>query len=69
MKAVLEREQIESTGIGDGIAIPHARTDAVEDICICLGTSLKGIDYNAIDGSRCTLCCCWLPANQPMTLT
>jgi mannitol/fructose-specific phosphotransferase system IIA component (Ntr-type) len=50
MKAVLEREQIESTGIGDGIAIPHARTDAVEDICICLGTSLKGIDYNAIDG-------------------
>jgi CPA2 family monovalent cation:H+ antiporter-2 len=49
-KAVLEREQIESTGIGDGIAIPHARTEAVGDICICLGTSLKGIDYSAVDG-------------------
>jgi CPA2 family monovalent cation:H+ antiporter-2 len=50
LKAVLEREQIESTGIGDGIAIPHARTEAVQDICICLGTSLKGIEYNAVDG-------------------
>ncbi len=49
-QAVLEREQIESTGIGDGIAIPHARTEAVPDICICLGTSLKGIEYNAVDG-------------------
>ncbi len=49
-KAVLEREQIESTGIGDGIAIPHARTEAVDDICICMGTSLKGIEYNAVDG-------------------
>ncbi len=49
-KAVLEREQIESTGIGDGMAIPHARTEAVEGIGICLGTSLKGIDYNAVDG-------------------
>lgn len=49
-KAILEREQIESTGIGDGIAIPHARTGVIEDICVCLGTSLRGIDYNAVDG-------------------
>jgi mannitol/fructose-specific phosphotransferase system IIA component (Ntr-type) len=46
---VLEREQIETTGIGEGIAIPHARTDAVEGICICLGISPKGIDYGSID--------------------
>jgi mannitol/fructose-specific phosphotransferase system IIA component (Ntr-type)/voltage-gated potassium channel Kch len=50
VRSILEREQIESTGIGDGIAIPHARTEVVEDICMCLGTSLKGIDYNSIDG-------------------
>jgi len=50
VRSILEREQIESTGIGNGIAIPHARTELVEDICMCLGTSLRGIDYNAIDG-------------------
>ena len=49
IKRVLEREQIETTGIGRGIAIPHARTDAVEGICICLGISPKGISYGSID--------------------
>jgi CPA2 family monovalent cation:H+ antiporter-2 len=49
IKRVLEREQIETTGIGEGIAIPHARTDAVEGICIFLGISPKGIDYGSID--------------------
>jgi CPA2 family monovalent cation:H+ antiporter-2 len=49
IKRVLEREQIETTGIGRGIAIPHARTDAVEGICICLGISPKGINYGSID--------------------
>lgn len=49
VKRVLEREEIEATGIGEGVAIPHARTDAVEGICVCLGISPKGIDYGAID--------------------
>jgi PTS system fructose-specific IIC component len=49
IKRVLEREQIETTGIGEGIAIPHARTDVVEGICICLGIAPKGIDYGSID--------------------
>ena len=49
IKRVLEREQIETTGIGEGIAIPHARTDAVEGISICLGISPKGINYGSID--------------------
>jgi len=48
-KRVLEREQIEATGLGEGVAIPHARTDAVDGICICLGISPKGIDYGALD--------------------
>ena len=49
VKRILEREQMESTGIGEGVAIPHARTDAVEDLWVCLGISPKGIDYHAID--------------------
>ena len=52
IKRVLEREQIETTGIGNGIAIPHARTDAVEGICISLGISSKGIDYGAVDDKQ-----------------
>jgi len=48
-KRILEREQIEVTGIGEGVAIPHARTDAVEGICVCLGIFPKGIDYGSID--------------------
>jgi len=49
IKRVLEREQIETTGIGEGIAIPHARTDVVEGICVYLGISPKGINYGSID--------------------
>ena len=48
-KRILEREQIETTGIGEGVAIPHARTDAIEGISVCLGISRKGIDYGSID--------------------
>ena len=48
-KRIMEREQIEDTGIGEGIAIPHARTDALEGICVCLGISRKGIDYGSVD--------------------
>jgi mannitol/fructose-specific phosphotransferase system IIA component (Ntr-type) len=48
-KRILEREQIEATGIGGGVAIPHARTDTVEGICVCLGISPKGINYGSID--------------------
>ena len=49
IKRVLERELIETTGIGEGIAIPHARTDTVEGICLSLGISPKGINYGSID--------------------
>lgn len=48
-KAVLEREEITSTGIGGGIAIPHARMDEIEDIIIGLGIVPEGVDFNSID--------------------
>lgn len=49
-KAILEREQTGSTGIGDGIAIPHAKTSAVKTPAICFGKSAQGIDYESLDG-------------------
>jgi mannitol/fructose-specific phosphotransferase system IIA component (Ntr-type) len=45
-----KRENLESTGIGDGIAIPHARTDAVQDLILAFARSPQGIDFSSIDG-------------------
>ena len=48
--ALLERESKGSTGLEAGIAIPHAKTDAVESIQIAIGISPEGIDFQALDG-------------------
>lgn len=49
-KAVLDREEICSTGIGKGIAIPHSRNAAISEVAVALGRSKKGIDFDALDG-------------------
>lgn len=48
---ILEREQLGSTGIGNNIAIPHSRTDAVNEFVISFGYSKKGIEFKALDGN------------------
>jgi PTS system fructose-specific IIC component len=50
-KAILAREAQFSTGIGDGIAIPHAKTSAVKVPALCFGRSKQGIDYESLDES------------------
>ncbi|MFA6856474.1 MAG: cation:proton antiporter [Treponema sp.] len=47
---VQSREDIMSTGLEKGIAIPHAKTDGVKDICIALGIKKEGIDFSPLDG-------------------
>ncbi|HED38063.1 MAG TPA: PTS sugar transporter subunit IIA [Ignavibacteria bacterium] len=47
---VLEREQIMSTGVGKGFAIPHGKTDAVTDILAAFGKTGKPIEYDSLDG-------------------
>jgi fructose-specific phosphotransferase system IIA component len=47
--AVLEREKIMSTGVGKGFAIPHGKTDAVNEIIAAFGKSNKPIDFAALD--------------------
>ena len=49
-KAIIEREKIVSTGIGMGVAIPHAKLASCEDFFIVIGIVKKGIDWNAMDG-------------------
>ena len=48
-EAVFEREQIMSTGVGDGFAIPHGKTDAVSDIVAAFAITAEPIDYESLD--------------------
>lgn len=50
VQAVLEREKLGSTAIGAGIAIPHARANAVNEVSIAFARSQSGIDFNSVDG-------------------
>ncbi|WP_432403848.1 PTS fructose transporter subunit IIABC [Wukongibacter sp. M2B1] len=49
-KAILSREEQFSTGVGDGVAIPHAKTSAVKTPALAFGYSKEGIDYDSLDG-------------------
>lgn len=50
LNTILQREGLESTGIGRGVAIPHARTDTVKKTVVALGRSAKGVDFASLDG-------------------
>lgn len=49
-RAIWAREQQSTTGVGDGIAIPHAKTAAVKRPAVAFGRSAAGIDYESLDG-------------------
>lgn len=49
-EAILKREESSTTGIGEGIAIPHAKTTAVKRPAIAFGRSEAGVDYESLDG-------------------
>ena len=50
LRALIERENLGSTGIGQGIAIPHGKTDKVDGLVAVLGVSRKGVNFEALDG-------------------
>lgn len=49
--AILAREDLSTTGIGEGIAIPHAKTSAVKKATLVAAVSKDGVDYEALDGA------------------
>ncbi|MFB5663932.1 fructose-specific PTS transporter subunit EIIC [Alteribacillus sp. HJP-4] len=49
-EAILAREAESTTGIGEGVAIPHAKTNAVKTPAIAFGRSVEGADYESLDG-------------------
>ena len=50
-KAILAREKLGTTAIGEGVAIPHAKNKSVNKACLAAGVSKEGIDYEAFDDS------------------
>jgi nitrogen PTS system EIIA component len=50
VQVLLEREKLGSTGIGDGIAIPHGKLSGIEEILVGFGRSQAGVDFNSLDG-------------------
>jgi len=50
VRVLLEREKLGSTGIGDGIAIPHGKLPGIDEILVGFGRSRAGVDFNALDG-------------------
>jgi nitrogen PTS system EIIA component len=50
VKTLLEREKLGSTGIGDGIAIPHGKLADLHELIVSFGRSREGIEFDAMDG-------------------
>lgn len=54
---VLERETLHSTGLGHGIAVPHAQAEEIRGVFCCLGISREGVDYDSIDDEPAKIIC------------
>ena len=50
MEVLLDRERLGSTGIGDNIAIPHGKLPQLSHLVLSFGRSLKGVDFDSMDG-------------------
>ena len=68
VKALLERERLGSTGVGEGVAIPHAKIPGLESLIAAFGRSRQGVDFEAIDQQPVRLICMLLvPENSAGT--
>lgn len=54
-RALVDREKIGSTGIGKGVAIPHAKTEGAKGLTIAFGISKKKIDFNSLDNENVSI--------------
>lgn len=50
LRVLLEREELGSTGIGDGIAIPHGKVKKINKLVVACGRSIEGVDFQSMDG-------------------
>lgn len=50
ISVLVERERLATTGVGEGVAIPHAKLDNLDNISMAIGISRTGIHFDAVDG-------------------
>lgn len=55
LKVLNDREKLGTTGIGDGIAIPHGKLEGLEKIVVVVGRSGEGIDFESLDMQPCKI--------------
>ncbi|WP_428937497.1 PTS sugar transporter subunit IIA [Fontivita pretiosa] len=63
LEAVLDRESTRTTGIGNGLAIPHGKTNGTSDLVMAIGKPAEPIDFQSIDGRPVTII--WLLTSPP----
>jgi fructose-specific phosphotransferase system IIA component len=63
LEAVLDRESTRTTGIGNGLAIPHGKTTGTNDLVMAIGKPAQPIDFQSIDGRPVTII--WLLSSPP----
>ncbi len=52
VKAIMSREELGSTGIGRGVAVPHTKHGSVEELVGTVGVSRHGVDFESLDGEK-----------------
>jgi PTS system nitrogen regulatory IIA component len=55
LSAVMDREQKMSTGMKHGIAIPHGKSNTIQDLVACVGISDKAVDFDSLDHEPCRI--------------
>jgi fructose-specific phosphotransferase system IIA component len=55
IKAILKREELGSTGIGRGVAVPHTKHPSVDQLVGTVAISAEGVDFNSLDGEKVQL--------------
>ncbi len=50
LQVLQERERLGSTGIGDGVAIPHGKLKGIPELMLAFGRSVSGVDFESMDG-------------------
>lgn len=55
LQVLLEREKLGSTGIGEGVAIPHGKVKDLDKLIVSFGRSKKGVDFNSTDSQAVNL--------------
>lgn len=55
VRVLLDREKLGTTGIGDGIAIPHGKLEDLDKVLVVVGRSKQGVDFESLDHKPCSI--------------